>query len=235
LEEGCHLAIMARNPETLEKAKNEISVKGNGQILLFSGDILQSKDVINFVKKVSDELGRIDILVNSAGSSPVGGIKSLSMEQWQRGLDVKLLGFIRAMREVIPYMKKGGGGRIINVAGIAGKEPSESMACIGAINAGIIALSKATATELSSEGICVNVVCPGFINTEHWQIIKEDFAKLQNIDADTLESDIVSKIPLGRLANPEEVADVITFLASDRASYITGTTIVVDGGRIHSS
>lgn len=229
--EGCHVGVCARTPETLAEAKAAIEAAGSGRVFAYTGDMGNVEDIYRFVNGTASELGGIDILVNSAGSASPGGIQTLTDEQWQQAINLKVMGYIRAMRAVIPQMKKRGGGQIINVAGSAGKQPDSWMVCAGTVNAAVLTITRAAATELAPENIRVNAVCPGPTGTQRWDGMKKVFADYRGLDQAKAEAEILANIPMGRVGTSSEVADLIVFLASDRAAYITGTSVAIDGGQ----
>ena len=223
--EGASVAICARRPEPLEKVANEIRSQG-GVVFAHPTDMSKAADVERFIKAVIDHYGRIDILVNNAGSSIRGPFETVGDEMWQQDLDLKVFGAIRASRLVIPYMKKHGGGRIINISTIAGKQPGPASGPTSVSRAAGLALTKALSKEFAADNILVNAVCIGKVRSgQHERRIARE-----KLVAEEYYAKISEEIPLGRVGEAMEVANVIAFLASDAASYVTGSSIHLDGG-----
>ena len=225
------MAISGRTAETLAGAKTGIQAGSVGRVLAVVGYMGKAEDINRFVELTAAELGGIDILVNCAGSAPPGAMQALTDDQWQQAVNLKMMGYLRAMRVAIPQMKKRGGGRIVNVAGTAGKQPDNWMVAAGAINAAVLTITRAAATELAADNIRVNAVCPGPTGTARWDGIRNAFAKYHGLDPAKAEAEILAGIPMGRVGTAGEVADLIVFLASDRSGYITGTSVEIDGGQ----
>ncbi|HIE16571.1 MAG TPA: SDR family oxidoreductase [Dehalococcoidia bacterium] len=228
--EGAHLAICARGESELKKTTREITSSTSARVLPVVADVTSPNDIQRLVKKTADEFGRIDILVNNAGGPPSGLFNSFSDRDWQDAVVLNLLSAVRLCREVIPYMQKAGGGRIINIVSVAAKQPIESLVLSNSIRAAVIGLAKTLSIELAPDNILVNNICPGWILTDRLSALVKKRAEASGKSFDSTLSEITTTIPLHRCGTPEEVANLIVFLASERASYITGTTIQVDGG-----
>lgn len=229
-KEGVKLSICARNEDNLKIFVDEMKSKEEVEIIYTVGDMKESKDVKQFVKNTLDAFGKIDILINNAGSAPVGDFYELEDEVWLESYKLKFLGYVKLSREVIPYMKKQNQGRIINIIGGWGKHPMHNYMVGGHINAALLNTTKLLAYEGAKNNILVNGINPGPINTGKWDKMIDTLSSLANEDPEYYEKYLLSNISLGRLGKPEEVADLVTFLASERASYITGTVIPIDGG-----
>ncbi|MBB1482618.1 SDR family oxidoreductase [Tessaracoccus sp. MC1865] len=175
--------------------------------------------------------GSIDILVNSAGSAQSGEIGDISDDQWLGAFQTKVLGAVRMMRAVLPGMEANGFGRIINVAGTAGKEPDPWMVVPGTVNAALIAVSQATSRSAAASGVTVNAVCPGPTQTGRWDGLVAAHAARTGADLDRARHELISAIPTGHPASVDDVAALIGFLASEQARHITGTAINIDGGQ----
>ena len=223
--EGASVAICARNQERLDSVAAELAETG-AQVLAMSADMSNAADIERFMKAVGDKFGRIDILVNNAGTSKRGAFLELTDEEWTADLELKLFGAIRCTRLAIPYMRKQGGGRIVNITISGAKQPGAQSYPTSVSRAAGLALTKALSKEFAADNILVNTVCIGKIKSgQH-----ERRYQKESVSADRYYAQLSKDIPMGRVGEPEEVANVITFLVSDAASYVTGTSINLDGG-----
>ena len=232
--EGARVAICSRSPDNLSQAAQEIQAKAGSEVLAVPVDVLKPDAIPNFVDTVVQRQGKIDILVNNAGGPPMGTFADFEDEDWENAFNLTFMSVVRFVRAVLPHMRKTDGGRIINVTSTSVKQPLENLLLSNSIRPAVIGLAKTLATELAAENILVNNICPGSIFTDR---IKDNVAAQVKSSGRTEESimqDYETKIPLGRLGRPEELADLAVFLASPRASYITGATLQVDGGLIRS-
>ena len=227
-KEGARVAICARRPELLEEAAQEIRAGTGGEVLAVSTDVTNGAQVEDFLRKVVETWGGIDILVNNAGGSNANSFESVSDEGWQGDLEVKLFGAIRTSRYAIPSMRARGGGRIINVTMIGGKQPGANSVPTSVSRAAGIALTKALSKELAKDHILVNTVCVSTIKSG--QISRGAARRFPNLPLEEAYKEMGKNMPLGRIGEAEEVADVIAFLASERASFVTGVALNVDGG-----
>ena len=233
-EEGVHLALNARGPELLEKLAAEITRQYGVETLTVPGDMSLLADVQAFVRRTVDRFGRIDILVNNAGSSQGGVFWEVPDQVWLDSWGLKLFGYVRLMREVIPQMIRQDGGRIINIVGNTGKQPVPTLLPGGSANVALLNITRGVAEAVAKHNIIVNAVNPGPIRTERWDTLMERLGKALGITAAEYEASFVKDIPLGRVGRPEEIADLVVFLASERASYLTGTSVTADGGMTKS-
>jgi 3-oxoacyl-[acyl-carrier protein] reductase len=223
--EGAHVAICARHADAVQQAAAEISKLG-AEALGVAADVSKPEDADRFVHAVIERFGRLDILVNNAGSSLARSFESVDDALWQQDIDLKLFGAIRCARLSIPQMKKQGGGRIINVTSIGGKQPGANSVPTTVTRAAGQALTKALSKELAPHNILVNTVCIGKIKSgQHERRYQQ-----QGISAEEYYARVAKEIPLKRVGEAEEVANVIAFFASDAASYVTGTSLNLDGG-----
>jgi NAD(P)-dependent dehydrogenase (short-subunit alcohol dehydrogenase family) len=223
--EGARVAICARRAEPLEKVAGEIRSKG-GEVYTQSADISRPEDIERFINAVAAHYGRIDILVNNAGSSVRGPFETMPDESWHQDMELKVFGAIRTCRLAIPHMKKQGGGRIVNIATIGGKQPGAASGPTTVSRAAGLALTKALSKEYAPDNILVNAVCIGKIKSgQHERRIVRD-----KLVAAEYYAKASQDIPMGRVGEAEEVANVITFLVSNAASYVTGSSVNLDGG-----
>lgn len=230
LQEGSNVAVCGRDQERLSNALNYLgkfapSEKIYGAIC----DVINEKDVSTFIDKVAENFGTIDILVNAAGRSVMGHFFEITDKQWDEQIQLKYFAIIYSVRAVHPYMVKGGGGRIININATLAKEPEPHMVATSAARAGLLNLSKTLSIELAKDNILVNSVSLGLIRTDQWE--RRRLQRNPDVDPESWYEGLAQKrnIPLGRVGKPEEVASVIVFLSSDKASYVSGSTIETAG------
>jgi 3-oxoacyl-[acyl-carrier protein] reductase len=230
-EEGANVAIVARTPETLKQAAAEIAEETGGRVLTYTGDMTDPEDVEAVVRQALEGLGSIDVLVTSAGSSPGGLIEDLTEEDWASSLGLKFMGYVRAMKAVLPHMRERRSGSVVLVVGNDGIKPTYWETTAGAANAAGINVASSMAEQYGRHGVRVNTVNPGPVDTERWDGLEKAMARDMGITQQEAHDFAVSSIPLGRIARADEVADLVAFLASDRASFINGAHIVIDGGQ----
>jgi len=223
--EGARVAICARRQEMLDKTVVEIKKLG-ADALAVAADMSKAADVERFLKAVIGRFGRIDILVNNAGTSARGKFLEVDDKAWGADLELKVFGAIRCTRLAVPYMKKQGGGRIVNITISSAKQPGAESMPTSVSRAAGLAITKALSKEYAADNILVNTVCIGKIKSGQHE---RRYTK-QGISAEDYYRQASKDIPLGRVGEAEEVASVIAFLASDAASYVTGTSINLDGG-----
>ena len=229
--EGARVAIVARNPDPLDETAEAIRSATGADVLAIPGDLTRWEDAERAVRQVIEAWGRLDILVNNAGSAPGGCILDLEQRHWDQALQLKFMGYVRASRAAIPWMLKQGRGAIVNVVGNDGVKPSYWEVTATAANAADINLTLALADQYGSAGIRVNAVNPGPVRTDRWRGLCEAFARDMGVTPEEADRLAAESIPLGRIAEPEEIAAVVVFLASDKASFINGAIINVDGGQ----
>ncbi|HEU4618171.1 MAG TPA: SDR family oxidoreductase [Gammaproteobacteria bacterium] len=228
-KEGCNVALSARGKERLERAAGEIEAHGVKAVGVIA-DLSTEHGCRQFVERAAEQLGGIDILVNNVGGMIPATLETLTSEQWERVLNVKLNAAVYTTKYALPHLRKARSGRVLNVSGVTGKQLLPGTLTTTIPNAGIIAFSKIMAGDLGAAGITVNNICPGFTNTESWGPRAEAMAKVRGTTAEQVRAGIAGQTLLGRWAEPEEIGNVAAFLVSERNSYMTGTTVEVCGG-----
>ena len=223
--EGCNLHLVSRTKEDLENAKKEIEAEHGVQIMIHVFDLSDSKNVDQLVENCP----KIDILVNNAGAIPAGDIQAVEEDRWRAAWDLKVFGYINMTRRYYPLRRDAGGGVIMNIIGLAGVRVDRNYIAGSAGNASIIGFTHAMGAHALDEGMRVLGVCPGAVQTERITTMLKTRAKDEKGDENRWQ-DYFSGMPLNRPALVEEVADVVVFLCSERASWLTGTTINLDGG-----
>jgi NAD(P)-dependent dehydrogenase (short-subunit alcohol dehydrogenase family) len=229
--EGADVTITARTAGPLEIAAKEIAAATGRQVLPLAGDMSIQEDVQRCVTATLDRFGVIDILVTCAGSSPGGLLEELTDEQWLASLNLKFMGYVRSVRAVIGHMRERGEGAIILVVGNDGLKPSYWEMTAGVANAADLNFASSAAEQYGRYGVRVNTVNPGPVNTDRWDTLEKAFARDKGVTQERAHELAESSIPLGRICEPEEVAALVTFLASPLARFINGAHIPVDGGQ----
>jgi NAD(P)-dependent dehydrogenase (short-subunit alcohol dehydrogenase family) len=229
--EGVDVAICARRKEPLEAAAAEIARATNRKVVPIQADLTKPADAENFVRAAHAALGRVDILVNNAGSAPGGVIEFLSEEHWAQSLQLKFMGYVRCLRHVLPIMQQQKRGRVVNLIGNDGVKPSYWEIAPGAANAAGQNLTLALAAQYGKDNISFVAVNPGPVRTERWAGLVDAMARDMKIPREEADTLAPRSIPLGRIAESEEVASLVTYLASDLAHFVNGTMIEIDGGQ----
>lgn len=228
--EGALVAICARTREPLDRAAREVAAATGVEVLPIVADIAHADGCHRFVGSVTAHWGRADILVTNSGGPRPGSFDELDDAAWVAGLEVTLLNVVRMIRLCLPSMKQNGWGRIVNVQSISIKQPVKGLMLSNSIRPGCAGLTRTLATELAPHGILINTVCPGSHQTDRLRELAEVRARQSGTSVEQELSGLASAVPLGRLGQPHELADAVAFLCSERASYITGTCLLVDGG-----
>jgi 3-oxoacyl-[acyl-carrier protein] reductase len=233
--EGAHVVICSRQRKALAMAAKEIrSAVGDlpVRVMPVVADLTKPRQIISVVARAAKAFGRIDILVTNAGGPPVAPFEALDDARWGEGVTLTLMSTIRCIRAVLPHMRKRKWGRIVNITSIAAKQPINDLVISSALRPGILGLTRVLAAEYGKEGILINSVAPGFMLTGRMQQIGQARAKEQGITVEEYFQKQARDIPVQRYGDPEELANVIVFLGSERASYCTGATMSVDGGML---
>jgi 3-oxoacyl-[acyl-carrier protein] reductase len=228
--EGARLGICSRDEQRIAAAARKIRSETGADVIEFVIDVSNAEAAASFVDDVAGKFGRLDILVTNAGGPPPGGIADLDVEKIKKGFDLTLLSAVSMMKAAVPHMKKNRWGRIVNIVSITVKQPEINLLLSNTMRTGIVGFAKSISLELARDNILVNNVAPGYTRTERLVELAEDLAERRGVSADEVFGEWERRIPMGRLGKPEELARVIAFLASEAASYVTGTTIQVDGG-----
>jgi 3-oxoacyl-[acyl-carrier protein] reductase len=233
-EEGVDLAICSRSQADLEKAAQEIRTGTGVDVLAYPGDLDQRETIRGLIAATVQRFGRLDILVNNSGGPPLAYARHADEELWATAVQRSLLFFARMSREALPHLKASGSGRIINILASTVYQPIPNLALSGATRMGVVAFAKSLADEVGRDGILVNNVCPGSTLSERmlWNVRAR--AEKADIPLEEVLKERAADTAVGRIGEPKELADLVAFLASPRASYITGTTIRVDGGLVRS-
>ena len=229
-KEGASVAICARNEGPLKATAESIREATGVEVLAVPADVSVPEDVDRLVKTVLDRFGRIDVLVTNAGGPPPGRFLDLTPDDWEAAVRLTLMSAVRLCYGAVPAMREQGGGSIVAITSISVKQPLPNLLLSNSIRLAVIGLVKTLADELAPDGIRVNAVCPGWTRTERVVQLLKDRAARNGTTPEEEAARITAAIPLGRMAEPEELARAVAFLASPAASYITGVSLLVDGG-----
>ena len=233
-QEGARVALCSRDERRVQAAAKEITRATGAETLPITADVSRAEDARRFVAEAAARWGRLDVLVTNAGGPPPGTVAELGDEEWARALELNLLSTTRLIRAALPHMRANGWGRIINITSTSVKAPIPGLLLSNAVRAAVIGMAKTLATEVAAENILVNNVCPGRLDTDRVRSLDEDRARRAGISTQDARRENEAQIPLGRYGEPRELANLVVFLASEPASYITGTTIQVDGGALRN-
>lgn len=234
--EGCCVSICGRDPGRLEHAQREMAAAvPASQVLASPCDVTRAEDLEAWHRATVEQWGPVEILVTNSGGPPAARFLDLTEEQWKSGLDSILFNVVRLSRLVIPEMRKKKWGRIVHLSSLAAKQPIDLLTVSSTLRAGLSALTKTMSNQLAADGILVNAVLPGHVLTDRTAHLNEIRAKEEGISVEEFAGRVGKTIPLGRYGEAAEIGDVVAFLCSERASYLTGATIQVDGGVIQST
>jgi 3-oxoacyl-[acyl-carrier protein] reductase len=228
--EGVIPVLVSRTEQNLLFAREEIKTVTGVDSSIIVGDVGDSRFPDFAVSETMAKFGRLDILVNNAGGPAMGSFLSHGEEAWAQAVQQNLLSVIRFTKAVSPTMSSRGYGRILNVTSVLAKEPVPSMVISSTLRAGVSAFAKSVSKELIGRGVTINTICPSAVLTERARQLTLQIAKEKKIDFEDALANSVSELPIGRLADPAEIGAIATFLCSPLASYVTGTSLMVDGG-----
>lgn len=228
--EGAEVAICARSTTNLEKAAENIRKATGREVFAQELDVTRHEAVRDFVAAVEKRFGRVDICVTNAGGPPSKKFLDISIEEWRAAVDLTLMSAVYFAREVLPRMKKNRWGRLLAITSVSVKQPIDNLLLSNSIRAGVTGLMRTLANEFGGDGITVNCICPGYTLTERLDELVGLQAKNAGVEREKILERLSAQVPVGRVGRPEEFAAIVTFLASERASYINGCSIPVDGG-----
>jgi 3-oxoacyl-[acyl-carrier protein] reductase len=235
MHEGAKVAIAARDPSALRDAAREMRQATGANVLATTCDVTIPESVNGLIEEVISEYGRIDILVTNAAGPPPGRFVDLKIDQWDDAIQLTLMSTVRLCQAALPHMRRQSSGSIVNMTSFTVKQPEQNLILSNSLRLAVIGLTKTLANELGPEGIRVNAIAPGWIQTERVDELLRDRASRQNVPVQQIREGITRQIPLGRMGNPDELAKAVVFLASPAASYINGVTLQVDGGIIRGA
>jgi 3-oxoacyl-[acyl-carrier protein] reductase len=227
--EGCRLVICSRDQERIEAAADIIRKETGAEVQALVADVSSAAEAKRLVDAAVTAYGGLEIVVHNAGGPPAGETLQMTEEQWQKAFEQNMLSFTRIVGAAAPEMKKAGYGRVLTIASSSIKQPIPNLALSNALRAGVWGIAKTLSRELASQGILVNVIAPGRIDTERIAELDQANAQKSGRSIEDVRKASVAGIPLGRLGKPEELANLVVFLASEAGSYITGQAITVDG------
>ena len=228
--EGASVIICSRDKDKISKAAKDIKDKTGSEVTFFQADLSKESDINKMVEEIIRKYGRIDVLVNNTGGPKAGFFDEINDEDWISTFESTFLSAVRLTRAVLPSMKRNRWGRIINISSVSAKQPIDNLILSNGIRMSVHGWAKTLSNQVASENILINNVCPGFTKTERVDGLVSTQAKDLNISEDQVVDTISSNIPAKRVGKPQELADLVTFLASEKSSYITGQSIAVDGG-----
>lgn len=229
-KEGAKVVVFSRNKDDIEKTATEIQSKTDTEVVPLTADVTKPEQINSVITATLERFSTIHILVNNAGGPPFGHFDDFTISDWQSAVELNLYSTINMTNLVLPHMRSNNWGRIINITSVAVKQPIDGLILSNTVRSGVIGLAKTLSNELAEYNITVNNVCPGRILTDRIIQLARQRSENQSRGYQEIIEDMEKDIPLGRLGDPDELGSVVTFLASEKASYVTGTTLQVDGG-----
>ena len=230
--EGAKVAICARDPDLLQCAAEEIRKATGAEVLTVPGDLSLAHTAEALIEETVEQFGTVHVLVNNTGGPPLGGFSRMSDEEWEKAFALNFLSAVRLIRKVLPYMEKQKWGRIVNVMSMSVKEPIDGLILSNGVRPAVVGMAKTLSREVGKYNITVNTVLPGRILTDRLRSAISSRAQATGKSIEQALAESSSDVPLGRIGDPHEMANVIVFLASEAASYVSGVSIQVDGGLI---
>src|SRR5579859_125957 len=232
--EGAHIAICSRDAKNIEQTAQQIQTSTQQGIFWKAVDVRQEAEIAAFVSDVESKFGRIDICVTNSGGPPSHSFAETQPEEWRAAVEQLLMSAVYFARETLPRMKKNRWGRFITITSSAVKQPVDGLLLSNSVRAAVTGLARTLANEYAAYGITVNNVCPGYTRTARLDGLAKSICARSNVKPEEVFASWAAEIPAGRIGTPEEFAAVVAFLASERASYVNGTSIAVDGGLVRS-
>lgn len=228
--EGAAVALCARNEPRVREAAESIAAETGARTLAVVADVADPEQCRRFVSEAAEAFGRLDVLVTNTGGPRPGTAAQVELEDWEAALRSTLLNVVALVRAAVPHMRERGWGRIVNVASLSAKQPIPGLVLSNAFRPAIAGLARTLADELGPEGILVNTLCPGYTDTDRLAELAEARARAAGTTPEQVTAALAAGVPLRRIARAEEFGAVVAFLCSERASYLTGVTLAVDGG-----
>ncbi len=228
--EGMNLALCARDEVVLEQTAAEIETLYKTDVLAKKLDVTDFQAAADYVQQTHEQFGRLDVLVTNAGGPPGGFLGDFDLEDWQRAVDLNFMSGVNLIRAAVPFMRPAGWGRIINLTSVSVKRPLDGLILSNAVRSAVVGLAKSLATELAADRITVNNICPGYTRTARVEQLAEKVATDKGVSPAEVIAGWEATIPVGRLGEPAELGALAAFLASEQAAFITGQSIVIDGG-----
>jgi len=232
--EGARVGICARGGPALEQARKDIAARSGAEVHAVVADVSTREGIAQLAREMHERFGKVDILVGNAGGPPPGLFESHDWDNWQRAVDLTLRSAVELTRAVLPGMRERRWGRVIHVTSLTVKQPIDGLMLSSSIRSAVTGFARTLANEVAAEGVTVNTLLPGFMNTERVVELNQATAAREGVPAAVVERRTIEQIPTRRIGEPAELAALATFLASERAAYITGQSIAVDGGWIRT-
>lgn len=230
--EGCRVVVNARSEDRLREAAADIEEATGTRVVPVAGDVRDEATARRLVETATGELGRLDVLVTNAGGPPSGGFADMEPADYEEALELNLLSAVRLVHAAVPVMKEAGWGRIVAITSVSVKQPIPGLLLSNVARPGVVGFIKSIAAELAPHGILCNCVAPGYMATERVEELLRDRAEASGRSVEEIREEQAAAVPIGRIGDPAELGDVVAFLASERAAYLTGLTLQVDGGYV---